>query len=179
MTVQHGIAKDAAIPRGVRVTESNRSKITKRKIQRVHRDMIGLRRNAQHQLTARLTQQFGKIAIEDLNIKRMTASAKGDTEKHGKNIKQKSGLNRSMLDVGFGEIKRQLDYKAKREGSSVIVINRWTPSSKTCSACGAVKEKVPLSVREWSCPSCGTHHDRDVNAAKNILQAGLTQPAAY
>lgn len=176
LTVQHGIAKDAAIPRGVRVTESNRSKMTKRKIQRVHRDMIGLRRNAQHQLTARLTQQFGKIAIEDLNIKGMTASAKGDTEKHGKNVKQKSGLNRSILDVGFGEIKRQLDYKAKREGSSVIVINRWTPSSKTCSSCGAIQEKMPLSVRGWCCPSCGTHHDRDVNAAKNILQAGLTQP---
>ena len=173
---QHGITANAAIPRGIRVTESKRSLVTKKKIQRAHREVRGLRANVQHQLTARLTQQFGTIAIEDLNVKGMTASAKGDAITPGRKVKQKAGLNRSILDIGFGEIRRQLDYKAKREGAKLIVINRWTPSSKTCSSCGAYQKEMPLSVRDWTCPECGAHHDRDVNAAKNILQAGLTQP---
>lgn len=176
LKTQHGIAEKAIIPSGLRIVESKRAALTKKKVQRVHRDIRNLRANAQHQLTARITQQFGQIAIEDLNVKGMTASAKGTTDKPGKKVKQKAGLNKSILNVGFGEIRRQLDYKAKRTGATVIVINRWTPSSKTCSACGACQEKMPLSIRDWVCPECGAHHDRDVNAAKNILQAGLTQP---
>ncbi|HAH97215.1 MAG TPA: transposase, partial [Firmicutes bacterium] len=62
--------------------------------------------------------------------------------------------------------RRQLEYKTKWYGSRLVVANRFYPSSKTCSACGAVQEKMPLSIREWTCPACGTHHDRDINAAK-------------
>ncbi|MHB8371045.1 MAG: RNA-guided endonuclease InsQ/TnpB family protein, partial [Leptospirales bacterium] len=66
------------------------------------------------------------------------------------------------------EFRRQLEYKAERRGGRVVVADRWFPSSKTCSECGAVQDKMPLSVRQWICPDCGTIHDRDVNAARNL-----------
>ncbi|HXT90782.1 MAG TPA: RNA-guided endonuclease TnpB family protein, partial [Trebonia sp.] len=85
----------------------------------------------------------------------------------------KSGLSKSVLDVGLGEFRRQLEYKAGRCGRRIVAIDRWYPSSKTCSACGHLLASLSLSTRHWTCPSCGTVHDRDVNAAKNILAAGL------
>jgi putative transposase len=72
--------------------------------------------------------------------------------------------------MGFSEFRRQLEYKAAQRGKTVIVVNRWYPSSKACSACGYTMRKMPLSVREWTCPACHTHHDRDVNAAINLRQ---------
>jgi transposase len=85
----------------------------------------------------------------------------------------KAGLNKSLLDAGLGEFRRQLGYKCERYGRALVVIDRWYPSSKTCSFCGYQLEKLALSTRHWQCPSCGTRHDRDLNAAKNILAAGL------
>jgi len=170
-----GIPEEKPIPRGTRLEFSGRMQDTKLKIQRVHQRIDSIRSNAQHQLSAELTKRFGIVAIEDLNVKGMTASAKGDAETPGKRVAQKSGLNRGILDVGFGELRRQLDYKAKRTGSQLAVINRWFPSSKTCSACGVVQESMPLNIREWRCPSCGAQHDRDVNAAKNIKRIGVIQ----
>ncbi|MCA2949036.1 zinc ribbon domain-containing protein, partial [Microcystis sp. M109S1] len=70
-------------------------------------------------------------------------------------------------------ITRQLAYKCRWYGRNYIEIDRWFPSSKRCSNCGYIAEKMPLNVREWDCPDCGTHHDRDINASKNILAAGL------
>lgn len=175
-----GITKDRPFKKGERPIKSNRMKATQLKIQRVHRDISGIRSNAQHQLSSELTKRFGVIAIEDLSVKGMTASAKGDAENPGKRVAQKSGLNRGILDVGFGELRRQLDYKAKRTGSQLVVINRWFPSSKTCSSCGVVQESMPLNIRELRCTSCGTTHDRDINAARNIKKAGiavLSEPA--
>lgn len=173
--VKAGIAPDKAIPRGTRIEFSGRMQDTKLKIQKVNRSISGMRSNAQHQLSAELTKRFGIVAIEDLNVKGMTSSAKGDAANPGKRVAQKSGLNRGILDVGFGELRRQLDYKAKRTGSQLAVINRWFPSSKTCSSCGVIQESMPLSIREWRCPSCGAQHDRDVNAAKNIKKIGVIQ----
>ena len=170
-----GIPEEKPIPRGTRLEFSGRMNDTKRKIQRAHGRITGIRSNAQHQLSSELTKRFGIVAIEDLNVKGMTASAKGDAANPGKNVAQKSGLNRGMMDVGFGELRRQLDYKAKRSGTQLAVINRWFPSSKTCSACGVVQESMPLNIREWRCPSCGAQHDRDVNAAKNIKRIGVIQ----
>lgn len=90
-------------------------------------------------------------AIEDLNVKGMVRN------RH---------LARSISDASFGEFRRQLEYKAE---GRVFVADRWFPSSKTCSACGSVLDELALSVREWTCPECGTTHDRDINAAVNIL----------
>ncbi|MDJ1180244.1 RNA-guided endonuclease TnpB family protein, partial [Roseofilum sp. BLCC_M91] len=76
-------------------------------------------------------------------------------------------------DASWGELTRQLSYKCRWYGRNYIEIDRWFPSSKRCSNCGHIVEKMPLSVRQWDCPECGTHHDRDINASKNILAAGL------
>jgi putative transposase len=90
-----------------------------------------------------------------------------------KNMVRNRKLARVISDCGWGELRRQLEYKCERYGRTLIVADRWYPSSKTCSACGHLLEKLSLSTRHWTCPSCGARHDRDVNAAKNILAAGL------
>lgn len=115
-------------------------------------------------------QANGVIAIEDLNVRGMSASAKGTTEAPGQQVRQKAGLNQSILDASFGEIRRQLDYKCQWHGRRLLVADRFAPTSKTCSGCGAVQAEMPLQTRDWSCPACGAVHDRDVNAAVNVLR---------
>jgi putative transposase len=90
-----------------------------------------------------------------------------------KGMLQNHKLAKAVSDVGWGEFTRQLEYKAKWYGRTLIKIDRWYPSSKTCSDCGHVLDTLTLDVREWVCPCCGTYHDRDINAARNILTAGL------
>ena len=97
------------------------------------------------------------IAIEDLAVKNMVRN------RH---------LARAISDCAWGELRRQLEYKCQRYGRRLVVIDRWYPSSKTCSGCGHRLAELSLSARHWRCPSCGTRHDRDLNAAKNILAAG-------
>ena len=97
------------------------------------------------------------IAIEDLAVKNMVRN------RH---------LARAISDCAWGELRRQLEYKCQRYGRRLVVIDRWYPSSKTCSGCGHRLAELSLSARHWTCPSCGARHDRDVNAAKNILAAG-------
>src|SRR5215472_16678595 len=87
-------------------------------------------------------------------------------------------LSKAIADVGWGEILRQLDYKAAWYGRALVKIDRWYPSSKTCSACGFVLEALDLEERTWTCPQCGAVHDRDINAAQTILAEGLRQSAA-
>jgi IS605 OrfB family transposase len=87
-------------------------------------------------------------------------------------LKKDPGLARAISGCGWGEFRRQLAYKCQRYGRRLVVIDRWYPSSKTCSACGHRLAELALSTRHWTCPSCGTRHDRDLNAAKNILAAG-------
>jgi len=102
------------------------------------------------------------IVIEDLNVAGM--------------VRNRS-LAKAISDCGWGEFRRMTEYKAVRAGRHLIVIDRWYPSSKTCSACGHLLAALRLSTRTWQCPSCGTRHDRDINAAKNILAAGLAVSA--
>jgi putative transposase len=97
------------------------------------------------------------IVLEDLAVQNMVRNRR---------------LARAIADCGWGTFRAMLGYKAARAGRHVIVTGRWSPSSKTCSACGYVLAELSLSTRTWQCPSCGTRHDRDVNAAKNILAAG-------
>jgi putative transposase len=89
------------------------------------------------------------------------------------NMVRNRHLARAISGCGWGEFRRQLEYKSERYGRHLVVIDRWYPSSKTCSACGHLLADLSLSTRNWRCPSCGTPHDRDINAAKNILAAGL------
>ncbi len=102
------------------------------------------------------------IAIENLNVAGM--------------VRNRS-LARAISCTGWGEFRRQLEYKCGRAGRDLVVTSRWYPSSKTCSTCGHLLAELNLSIRHWTCPSCGTRHDRDINAAKNIFAAGLAAGA--
>jgi putative transposase len=114
-----------------------------------------IRVDALHKLTTMLVQRFGTVVIEDLNVVGM---------------RQNRHLSRAISDLGFGEFRRQLNYKALDHGVGFVVADRWYPSSKLCSGCGFKLDILPLSIREWVCPKCGVVHDRDVNAAINLKQ---------
>lgn len=136
---------------------ANRAK-ARAMLARLHARIANIRLDALHKLTSDLTRRFHTLTIEDLNVRGMVKN------RH---------LARSIADMGFGEFRRQLEYKAAIRGGLVIVTDRFYASSKTCSACGHVLESLPLSVRQWICPDCGASHDRDQNAAKNLLALGL------
>ena len=128
------------------------------KVARAHRKVRASRSDFLHRATARLVRENDTIVIEDLNVSGMVRN------RH---------LARVISDCGWGEFRRQLEYKCERAGRQLVVISRWHPSSKTCSACGHLLADLSLSTRHWTCPSCRARHDRDINAAKNILAAGL------
>lgn len=135
-----------------------------------HHHLVALRRESGlHQVSKRLSTGYTLIGLEDLAVAGMTASAAGTVEAPGKNVRQKAGLNRSILDAAFGTLRRQLEYKTSWYGSQVQIIDRFFASSQMCSACGArVKTKLDLRVRVFECAACGVRIDRDVNAARNI-----------
>jgi putative transposase len=154
---------------------ANRAK-AKAKVARAHRKVRNARQDLLHKTSTRLARENDLIAVEDLNVAGMIRRPKPRPDGkggHGRNgAAAKAGLNRSVLDVSPGEFRRQLEYKCERYGRTLAVADRWYPSSKTCSSCGHLLRKLSLSTRHWQCPSCGTRHDRDINAAKNILAAG-------
>ena len=131
---------------------ANRKKARQR-LARLHARIANIRQDGLHQLTSDLTRRFSAIVLEDLNVRGMVRN------RH---------LARAVSDMGFAELRRQVEYKAAMRGGEVIFADRFYPSSKTCSACGHVLDVLPLSVREWTCPDCGSHHDRDLNAAVNL-----------
>ncbi|MCK9869131.1 transposase [Nocardiopsis dassonvillei] len=151
---------------------SNNRRKAKRRVAAAHRKVRHTRADFLHKTTTRLVREHDLIAIEDLNVRGMTASARGTIEQPGKQVRQKAGLNRSVLDAALGEFRRQLEYKAERYCRTLVVVDRWFPSSKTCSECGYLLDRLSLGARSWTCPSCRTRHDRDLNAAKNLLAAG-------
>jgi putative transposase len=136
---------------------ANRAK-AKAKVARAHRKVRNARADFLHKTTTGLVRGNDLIAIEDLNVSAMVRN------RH---------LARAISDCGWGEFRRQLEYKCQRAGRRLVVTGRWYPSTKTCSACGFLLAELSLSTRTWRCPSCRTRHDRDLNAAKNILAAGL------
>lgn len=157
--------------RGVRKKPTTGRLKAQARVARLHADLAERRATTQHTLTKHLATRHELVALEDLNVAGMTSSAKGTLEEPGRNVAAKSGLNRSILDVGFGEIRRQLDYKTRWYGSQIALAGRFAPTSKTCSTCGTVRAKLSLAEREYHCTSCGMRMDRDVNAARNILTA--------
>ena len=132
------------------------------KVARAHRKVRCTRRDFLHRASTRLVRSADTIVIEDLHVVGMVRN------RH---------LARAISDCGWGEFRRQLEYKCQRYGRHLVVIDRWYPSSKTCSACGHLLAELSLSTRHWMCPSCRARHDRDLNAAKNILAAGLAVTA--
>lgn len=151
---------------------------TKARVATLHWRISNIRKNRTHDITKELTDRYDLICIEDLKVSNMTKRPKKVKREDGKGYKQnnssrKAGLNRNMLDANFSEFRRQIEYKARWKGKKVVAINTFYPSSKTCSTCGEKNKELKLSHRHWICQSCGTKHDRDFNAAKNILSEGL------
>lgn len=149
---------------------SARREKAKRRVGRLHHEIATRRDSALHQVTKRLATGFSVVAIEDLNVAGMTRSARGTVEAPGRKVRQKAGLNRAILDAAPGELRRQLVYKTHWYGSALAVVDRWWPSSKTCSDCGWQNPRLTLSDRTFICgnDTCGLRIDRDINAARNI-----------
>ena len=152
---------------------SKRRGRTRTRIARLHARVADCRREELHRLSHRLVSENQVIAIEDLNVEGMGRSARGTREAPGRRVRAKAGLNRSLKDAALGELRRQLEYKAAWYGRTVVVVDRWFASSRRCSACWAHKAELGLAERHWRCRRCGTDHDRDINAAKNIEAEGL------
>lgn len=136
----------------------NRQK-AKRKVAKLHAKIADTRQDNLHQVSRRLINENQVICVESLKIKNMVKNRR---------------LSKAISDAGWGEFVRQLDYKGTWAGRQLVKIGQWMPSSKTCSCCGHVMEKMALNVRFWTCPACQEKHDRDVNAARNIRAVGLT-----
>lgn len=139
----------------------NRAK-ARRRVARVHARIADRRRDQLHKLSTRLVRENQTIVVEDLNVRGMVRN------RH---------LARAISDQGWADLRRMLAYKAEWYGRNLVTVDRWFPSSRRCSNCGHVAGRLPLHVREWACPECGAAHDRDVNAAINILAAGLAVTA--
>jgi putative transposase len=132
------------------------------KVARLYAKIADSRRDFLHKLSTRLINENQVIAIESLAVS---------------NMQKNRCLSKSISDASWSEFVRQLEYKALWYGRELIGIDKWFPSSRRCSDCGYTLPKMPLNVRQWTCPECGTVHDRDISAARNVLAAGLAVPA--
>ncbi|HEV2457776.1 MAG TPA: RNA-guided endonuclease TnpB family protein [Ktedonobacterales bacterium] len=144
-----------------RLGSKSRAK-ARRKVARIHARITDRRRDFLHKLSTRLIRENQTICIESLQVKALV---------------KRPTLAQAIHDVGWGEFVRLLTYKAAWYGRTLVAIDKWYPSSKRCSACGHVLGSLSLDTRQWTCPQCGSIHDRDVNAAKNVLAAGLAVSA--
>src|SRR6266849_406125 len=132
------------------------------KVARIHARIADRRRDYQHKLSTEIIRENQVVCVESLHVKNMVQNHK---------------LAKAISDVGWSEFVRQLAYKAEWYGRRLVKIDTWYPSSKRCFDCGHMLDSLTLDIRQWTCPQCGVAHDRDINAAKNILAAGLTASA--
>ena len=149
---QHSRKKGDTTPKSKRYLKQQR------KVARIYEKIANSRSDYIHKITNEITNQYDVICIEDLNVKGMIKNHK---------------LSKHIADVAWGELRRQLEYKSERKGKILIKVDRWLPSSQTCSSCLSPTGKKPLNIRKFTCPICGTTHDRDINAAKIIEYYGL------
>ncbi len=152
------------------VKGSNRRKDTKKKLRKVSTKIANVRKNWVHQTTKEISGKCGTVAVENLKVKNMTASAKGTVENPGRNVRQKAGLNRAILDTAFGEARRNLEYKCGR----LIEVNP-AYTSQTCSRCGHAEKENRKTQERFQCVSCGFVSNADTNAAINIRRLGMAQ----
>lgn len=137
---------------------NNRDKV-KTKLGRLHLKVANIRQDYLNKMSSEIANQYSLVAIEDLNIAGLLKNHK---------------LAKSISDCSWGEFIRQLQYKCEWYNCELRKIGRFEPSSKLCSVCGYKMDKMPLNIREWTCPNCNTHHDRDLNASLNILKIALS-----
>lgn len=138
-----------------KVKGSKNRKKSALKLAREHRKIRNIRKDFLHKFSTKLAKTKSVLVIEDLDIKGMLRANR---------------FNRSIHDASWGEFRRMLEYKTNWYGSKLVVAPRYYPSSKLCSNCGFLVEKMPLSIREWQCESCKSYHDRDINAANNLIK---------
>ena len=148
-----GFAPGATLLKGTRLAVSNNRRKSAATLARLHARIANIRADFTHKLTTRICRENQAVVIEDLSVKGMQANDK---------------LARAISDVGFRMIRSQIEYKAKRYGTRLVMADRWYPSSRLCSVCGFKHETLTLRDRQWTCAQCGTHHDRDHNAALNL-----------
>ena len=135
---------------------ANRAK-QRRKLALVHEKVANRRKDVIHKATTSAVRESQAVAVEDLNVRGMQGNRR---------------LAKAVSDASMGEMLRQLEYKCSWYGRGFVKVDRFYPSSKTCGCCGAVYDGLTLAMREWDCPGCGAHHDRDMNAARNIAREG-------
>ncbi|QMR75753.1 RNA-guided endonuclease TnpB family protein [Enterobacter sp. RHBSTW-00175] len=143
----------------------------KQKLQSLHSHIANVRRDYLHKITSEISKNHAMIVIEDLKVRSMSKSAKGTAELHGRNVRAKSGLNRAILDQGWYEMRRQLEYKQRWRGGLVITVPP-TYTSQRCSRCGHTSKENRLSQSKFVCQICGYRANADINGARNILAAG-------
>ena len=139
---------------------SKRRERTRLRLARKHNQVTNQRKDWLHKLTTYLVRNYDVISLEDLNVRGMVKN---------------HNLAKAITNVAFGEFNHQIEYKAQMYGKQIYRVDRFFPSSKTCSVCGCIQDKMPLNVREWTCPDCGAHHDRDINAATNLLRQAMSE----
>ena len=157
-----GFGRKACLPKGTRLPVSkNRGKAAMR-LARAHAKVANIRKDFTHKLVTKICRENQTVVIEDLHVAGMMKNER---------------LALAISDIGFGEIRRQFEYKSVRYGTSLIVASRWYASSKTCSVCGHKNTELKLGDREWECPNCHAHLDRDINAAINLMRLATGETA--
>ena len=159
-----------------KIKGSNRRKKQIAKVARIHERVGNVRQDHLHKLTSDLAKNHGLVVIENLKVSNMSRSAKGTIENPGTNVRAKSGLNRSILDQGWGEMRRQLTYKLGWNGGTLVAVNPANTSRK-CSHCSHVSKDSRTTQSHFECVTCGHRMNADTNAAHNILAAGLAVTA--
>ncbi|WPX41966.1 transposase [Undibacterium sp. CCC3.4] len=150
---------------------SNNWKKAKAKVQKIHAGIAHARKDFLHKTTTTISQNHALVCIEDLQVRNMSKSSKGNSEQHGKMVKQKSGLNRAILDQGWGEFRRQLDYKVAWNGGILLAVPPHH-TSQTCPCCGHVSKDNRQTQAKFLCVDCGYENHADVVGAINVLERG-------
>ena len=154
-----------------KVKFSNNWKKAKAKVQKIYTDIANARKDFLHKTTTTISQNHALVCIEDLQVRNLSRSSKGNSEQHGKMVKQKSGLNRAILDQGWGEFRRQLDYKVSWNGGMLLAVPPHN-TSRTCPCCGHISKDNRQTQAKFLCVDCGYDNHADVVGAINVLQRG-------